>query len=146
MNRKEFIRLSCLTCIGGAIGMSLLQSCSSQNMVKGNLTDSGITIPLQSFLKNSKEPKSFKNYLVVTNPQLQNPICVFRLADGEYSAVLMKCTHQGAELQVFGDMLQCPAHGSEFNKKGEVVNGPARRTLRKFPVHTSENEIYITLT
>ena len=47
-------------------------------------------------LRNGGLPENF----IVNNPQLKYPICVYRLGDGNYSALLMKCTHQGAELQV----------------------------------------------
>jgi Rieske Fe-S protein len=57
----------------------------------------------------------------------------------------MRCTHQGAELQVFGDKLQCPAHGSEFSSKGAVQNGPADNTLRTFPVTIEKNQLKISL-
>jgi Rieske Fe-S protein len=57
----------------------------------------------------------------------------------------MRCTHQGTELQVFGDKLQCPAHGSEFNSKGGVQNGPADTTLRTFPVEIKNNLLHISL-
>jgi len=57
----------------------------------------------------------------------------------------MKCTHQGAELQASGDVLQCPAHGSEFNNKGLVKTGPADTNLRTFPVVVNNNELFIDL-
>ncbi len=57
----------------------------------------------------------------------------------------MKCTHQGTELQVFGDKLQCPAHGSAFNYRGKVENGPANTSLRTFPVTIHNNELKISL-
>ena len=46
----------------------------------------------------------------------------------------MKCTHQGAELQASGDVLQCPAHGSEFNNQGTGNQWPGRMTISEhFP-------------
>ena len=57
----------------------------------------------------------------------------------------MQCTHQGAELQVFGDKLQCPAHGSEFTNKGIVQSGPAETKLRSFPVIIEANQLKISL-
>jgi len=57
----------------------------------------------------------------------------------------MQCSHQGAELQASGDFLQCPAHGSEFDKKGVVTNGPANNNLRTFPVRANANELFIDL-
>jgi Rieske Fe-S protein len=57
----------------------------------------------------------------------------------------MQCTHQGAELQAFGDKLQCPAHGSEFSNRGQVESGPATAPLRTFPVSADNNELKISL-
>jgi Rieske Fe-S protein len=57
----------------------------------------------------------------------------------------MKCTHQGTELQVFGDRLQCPAHGSEFTLDGNVKNGPADTALRTFPVIKENKTLKIDL-
>lgn len=57
----------------------------------------------------------------------------------------MQCTHQGAELQVFGDKLQCPAHGSEFSNKGSLENGPADRNLRNFPIIIDNGTLKISL-
>ena len=57
----------------------------------------------------------------------------------------MQCTHQGAELQVYGDRLQCPAHGSEFNSKGLVTNGPAMSPLKSFLVEVQNQSLKIKL-
>ena len=57
----------------------------------------------------------------------------------------MQCAHQGAELQASGDVLTCPAHGSEFNNKGVVTNGPASRNLRTFPVTITDNVLFIDM-
>ena len=41
----------------------------------------------------------------------------FVLIDRQFTAIWMECSHQGTRLQVYGDVLQCPAHGSEFSNK-----------------------------
>lgn len=89
--------------------------------------------------------KKYLKYVVVHNDKLEYPVCVYRFSEDEYKALLMKCTHQGTELQVFGDRLQCPAHGSEFNNTGEVQNGPADTALRTFPVSVGPGSIKIKL-
>jgi Rieske Fe-S protein len=70
---------------------------------------------------------------------------VYRFSETEYSAVLMKCTHQGSELQASGDHLHCPAHGSEFSNKGMVAQGPAEKNLRSFKVTADSQKIFIDL-
>ena len=70
---------------------------------------------------------------------------MFRFSDTEYSALLMKCTHQGNELSASGDHLTCSAHGSEFTNMGAVAQGPAERTLRQFKVSVDPEKILIDL-
>jgi len=88
---------------------------------------------------------AYNKYIVVQQEQLKYPICVYRFSQNEYSAVLMRCTHQGAELQVFGDKLECPAHGSTFSNTGQVKNGPADTNLRTFPVIVQNDQLLISL-
>jgi len=108
----------------------------------GTIDHSDLVIPESSFLMDKG---GFRKYVVVENDQLKFPICLYRTNEIEYSALSMRCPHQGAELQVFGDRLQCPAHGSEFNKNGVVQNGPADTNLRTFPVTIQNNQIHISL-
>jgi nitrite reductase/ring-hydroxylating ferredoxin subunit len=142
MERKEFIKACGFACMGGALFASILESCSSAKVVSGAISDTDMVVPVSSFQTSDN---SFKKYIVIHNEKLSYPICVYRFNENTYSALFMKCPHQGAELQVFGDRLQCPAHGSEFNDKGVVENGPADTNLRTFPVTIQKDQIYISL-
>jgi nitrite reductase/ring-hydroxylating ferredoxin subunit len=142
MQRKEFIKACGFACMGGTLFASILQSCSSIKSVSGTISDSDLVVPISSFQINEN---SYKKYIVVHNEKLNYPICVYRFNENQYSALLMRCPHQGAELQVFGDRLQCPAHGSEFTDKGIVENGPADTNLRTFLVTIQKNQINISL-
>lgn len=143
MYRKDFIKNCGFACLGGSLMTTILQGCTTSRNVTGLLTGGELSIPLSKF-DNDKGP-SYHSYVVVQHDAMQYPICVFRLAENEFVALLMQCTHQGAELQVFGDKLQCPAHGSEFTRRGEVQNGPADRHLRTLPVYIANNQIKISL-
>ena len=57
----------------------------------------------------------------------------------------MKCTHQGTELQAAGDHLHCSGHGSEFDNRGKVSQGPAEQQLRTFKVIVNEDKLLIEL-
>ena len=142
MKRREFIATGCVGCLSGGLIVSLLESCSSTKMITASIIDSDMIVPLTAF-DTKKAAK--KRYLVLQNDILQYPICVYRNDDGKYEALFMKCTHQGTELQVFGDKLQCPAHGSEFNSHGKVENGPANASLRTFPVTITNDQLLISL-
>jgi nitrite reductase/ring-hydroxylating ferredoxin subunit len=142
MERKTFLKTCGLACVTGAFLTPLLQGCSNLKMVSGTISDSDLLVPLSSF---QMEGEKFRNHIVVSNDSLKYPICVYRFGEDQYTALLMRCTHQGTELQVFGDRLQCPAHGSEFSNKGIVQNGPADTNLRTFPVTRHNTQLYISL-
>src|SRR3982751_420918 len=143
MERKEFIKACGYACVGSTAIPALLQSCTGSKIINGKIVESDIIIPLSDF-QNSKRNNFFKKYIVVQNDLLQYPICVYRLSENEYTALWMSCTHQGSELQVFGDTLQCPAHGSEFSNRGDIQNGPADKSLRIFPVKVETNQLLIS--
>ncbi len=120
---------------------TLMQSCKSVKYVSGNMEANGISVDLNDFATKSGQ----RPYLIVQHPDLQYPICVYNTGSNNYSALLMRCTHQGAELQVSGDQLTCPAHGSTFDQHGKVMQAPATEDLRTFPVSVTNNSLFIDL-
>lgn len=145
MNRKEFIVNSCAACLSAAFLGGMLSSCSSTRYINGKLNKDGLLLDRDEFVVNRKGTQQYRSFIIVRNEALQYPICVYRFSDTDYSALWMRCSHQGAELQAAGDFLQCPAHGSEFNNKGKVKAGPADKDLRAFPVTLQGNELFIDL-
>ncbi|HRN47273.1 Rieske 2Fe-2S domain-containing protein [Agriterribacter sp.] len=145
MTRKDFIVNACTACMSATAISSLLPSCTFTRYTSGNLAKDGLTVNKDEFMIRQKGNTAYRSFIIVRNDALQYPICVYRFNEQEYSALWMKCTHQGTELQASGDFLQCPAHGSEFNNKGQVTNGPADNGLRTFPVIITNNELFIDL-
>ena len=123
----------------------MVSSCVSTKYVSGKVAKDGITIDKDDFKIKQKGGTAYSSFVIVRNEILKYPICIYRINDDEYTALWMRCTHQGTELQASGDVLQCSAHGSEFNSKGQVRNGPANTALRTFPVTVTNNEIFIDL-
>lgn len=145
MDRKTFIKSCGMACIGGGAIVAFLQSCGVSKTITGAISDSNLLVALSDFETKAGNEIHYKKYVVVNNDTLKFPICVYRHDANQYTALWMQCTHQGAELQVFGDKLQCPAHGSEFNNKGEVTNSPANQNLRSFPIIIENNQLKISL-
>ncbi len=145
MNRRDFIKNSCTACLSVTVLSSLASSCTSIRYTGGKLGKDGITLNKAEFKIKQKGSIAYSSFIIVRNDALKYPICVYRYNDTEYTALWMKCTHQGAELQALGDVLHCPAHGSEFNNKGQVINGPADSNLRAFPVAVNNDELFIDL-
>ncbi len=145
MTRKDFIANACTLCLSATAISTLLPACSATRYISGNLGKDGLTVLKDEFLIKQKGSTAYRSFIIIRNDALQYPICVYRFNDQEYSALWMRCTHQGSELQASGDFLQCPAHGSEFNNKGLVTSGPADNSLRTFPVTITNTELFIDL-
>lgn len=141
MDRKTFIKKCFLACLGTSTAFSLLNSCTVHNRILGEIEGEYLTLSLNNF----EQKNAFKKHIIVEHPLLNYPIVVYRLSANDYKALLMKCTHQGAELQIFGDVLECPAHGSEFDRLGHVLNGPADQNLHSFPTQIFNNQLKIKL-
>lgn len=145
MNRRSFVKQTCITCVSGGLIPFLISSCQSTHYASGVINSTGINVPKSEFIYMKKDQMLTRQYIIVQNNKLEFPIYVYRFSDSEYSALWMKCTHQGAELQALGDTLHCPGHGSEFTNKGAVRNGPAEKNLRSFPVIVQSETITIDL-
>ena len=145
MDRRRFLKNSCSACLSATVLASMITSCTSTRYISGTLGKDGLVLDINEFVNKQKGNTGYHSFIVVRNDALQYPICVYRFDENNYSALWMSCTHQGAELQASGDRLQCPAHGSEFDNKGNVRTGPADRTLRNFPVTILNNQLFIDL-
>ncbi|MXV15923.1 ubiquinol-cytochrome c reductase iron-sulfur subunit [Hufsiella ginkgonis] len=146
MNRRDFITKTCTACIAAGFLGGIISSCNTSRYIAGLLVKDGLVVDPANFRNGKKGGDHFHPYLVVRNSALKFPICLYRFSRTQYVALWMQCTHQGAELQVFGDSLQCPAHGSEFDNRGSVSSGPANRQLLNFPVIVQDDaQLFIDL-
>jgi Rieske Fe-S protein len=145
MKRREFLSNSCSVCLGMVGLTAVLPACSATRYIPGKFNNDGLLIEVEDFKTKKNGKTVYRPYLVVRNEELKFPICVYRFGEEDYSALWMECAHQGAEVQVAGTHLQCPAHGSEYDNRGRVTNGPAETGLRTFPVTVSNNQLFIDL-
>jgi len=59
---------------------------------------------------------------------------LYVLADGEggYVAVSPICKHRGCTVDVAGERLECPCHGSQYARDGSVLRGPTQEPLDRY--------------
>jgi len=145
MDRREFIKNSCTACLSATVIGTAVSSCTATRYISGTLGKDGLFLDTNEFVTKQNGKTVYRSFVIIRNDALQYPVCVYRLNDNEYSALWMRCTHQGTELQASGDRLQCTAHGSEFDNKGSVKTGPADSSLRSFPVAVSNNQLFIDM-
>jgi len=146
MERRTFIRsCSCLAVGLPIIGMGL-QGCGALHYATFTFAENQFVVPKSEFVQVKKDKERHLDVVLLKTEASSFPICLSKLENDTYSAVLMECTHQGCELKVAGSVYSCPCHGSEFSKTGTVLNGPAETDLRKFPTRTDNENIYISFT
>ena len=60
-------------------------------------------------------------------------------------ALYRKCVHLGCVVpwNEQEDQFHCPCHGSLYNRKGEVLGGPAPRPLDIFPITEEEGSLVV---
>lgn len=145
MDRKSFIKNCGLACLSLTSIGTLLQGCAGNYIITLPINEERIIVPMHHFEFTEDNKKTYRQHIIVKSDQLQFPICIYRFSEKEYTAIYMRCTHQGAELRAYGDTLVCYAHGSEFDSKGNVQNPPANKPLVTFPIITNDSELIISL-
>lgn len=146
MTRQEFLKL----CGGGCLAVVAMTALGGvANAATGfplQDEENKIAIEKSKFEKKKKgDEVVYRKYIKISPEGSEFPIVIYRFDENDYAALLLKCTHRGAELNINGDTVSCPAHDSEFNRKGEVLNGPADEPLKTFAVTSDEQFIYVNL-
>jgi Rieske Fe-S protein len=61
-----------------------------------------------------------------------------------YTALDLRCTHEGERVKQEGDLWSCPRHGATFGLAGDLKIGPANTPLRKLAVKVQAKKITIS--
>jgi len=91
---------------------------------------------------------------LITRTIMNEPIVIYRKADGGLAAIEDRCAHRFAPLSmgkiVGGDRIQCPYHGLEYDGSGACVhnphgskNIPPRARVKSYPVVEKHKAIWI---
>ena len=138
MNRRNFIKQTCGACLavsGMSVVSTLFSSCSTINVYKTAIQTNTIEIPVSELLPE-------ENAKIIRTDAKHRDILLVRKPDNTFHALLMQCTHFDNALVANKKGLICNMHGSGFSFDGDVKNGPASRSLKKYPV-TIQNEKFI---
>lgn len=146
MRRKSFLKVCALQCLAGSALLTSLQNCSSTQSIAVTHSDNQLTVPISAFAIEKNGDIKYKHVIVVRHEKLDFPVAIYRTNTTDYRAFMLRCTHQGSELNVYGDLISCSAHGSEFDNMGNVMQGPAEQRLKQYAVRATSDNLYIPLT
>ena len=72
-------------------------------------------------------------------------LLVVHTAQSTFTALAAICTHEACTILGFdGSTFVCPCHGSEFNRSGRVLKGPASASLRQSTTQFTNNVLTIS--
>ena len=135
--RREFLKNSGLVtgavCCGGVV---MLSGCKSLETIP--------YVEKEGKMMVAKSDFGEKRFAIIKVKGLGDPIYISQNNQGDYHAVLMRCTHKNCRLKPVGRALECGCHGSVFDRDGMVLEGPAKDPLRKFKVEEDESNVYIS--
>ncbi len=137
MERRAFLKAGCKLCGIAGIGLALsaFSSCAPMPLYKTSAAESKVQIPLSLFDKS--------NLQIIRIADYPYDIAVRKNADGNFKALLMRCTHADNQLMSTGKGFLCTSHGSNFDSEGLVTKGPAERTLKSFT--TEINNVFLVI-
>lgn len=136
MKRKEFIRLISAGAVCSGLA-PLVQGCITYRYADATVEKDKVIVSKAAFQDD--------NFVLIRNPQSKSPIYLHRNSEDDVIALLMECTHKQCTVNPAGNRLSCPCHGSQFDSRGKVLKGPARKDLSRYETETSEDEIFIQL-
>src|ERR1035437_5204943 len=143
LNRRKFV----LAAGNGAIAIAALGSI-------------GVTLDFLAPKVLLELPKRFVIGMLATMQphsvtfDAEHRLIVFRDKQGYVYAISAVCTHLGCivewkETGIPGHpegVIACPCHGSVFSKTGDVIRGPAPRSLDRFKMYLEEDRVIVDMT
>lgn len=139
MERRDFLRVSCLGCAQMTIGTGLLSltGCATLPLVKVESDGRRLQVPTSAFAESSS--------VIARTPKLSYDVLVVKLPGGEARALYLRCTHEDQPITATASGLHCPSHGSRFAMDGSVEEGPATVPLETFTVRQEADHYIVQL-
>ena len=136
--RRKFIsNATCVSCSVVLLGITgSLASCSPVKVFMSvGKSETSVNVPLSAF--------KGATYQVIARKGEAN-VFIKKVADNEFQAFSMRCTHKGTKLKVDDNkILRCPLHGSQFDFGGKVLRGPAESPLKSYKTEVNDQEVTV---
>ena len=135
MGRREFVERS----LGAVIAASVLGGCASLVTRTVSPVDGALRLALVHYPELTAESGSLK----VVPKGASDPIYVLALGNRRFAALSPICTHLGCTVEIEESRLVCPCHGSNYDREGRVLRGPAEHPLARYPAELTVDEVLV---
>src|SRR6185436_18597622 len=135
MNRRRFIATCACACAASGV------ACASLATRPVSAVNGVVRLDLTA---HPELAQPFGSVKILPDGE-RDPLVVLALGDNRFSVVSPICTHRGCTVDVQGQHLVCPCHGSTYDRSGAVLRGPAERPLRRYTVRSDVGGLEISL-
>lgn len=116
--------------VGGGVGLVLTGCAGSAEPweVKAVPVESGM---VEIDIKDHPELLTSGGLLALRPGRSRKPVLVQRLENDAVRVLSLRCSHLGCTVRWDNEaqVLRCPCHGSRFDDRGAVLEGPAKEAL-----------------
>jgi Rieske Fe-S protein len=140
LERRKFLTSACKACLlaGAGFFISDLTACGpSAKIIQLPIIQDTVRFPVTSFATESIQ--------LIRPSGWYFDIAVRKTGTNQFEALLLECTHQQNQLIASDNGYKCNLHGSQFNLDGQVVKGPAERSLKHFSTSLDQGQVVIQL-
>lgn len=130
LNRRRFLKQTGLAA-GSLVLAGVNMACAVSGAPVRQVEISGSLIRFDTAVPELTKPG---DAVALDSMLLEFPVLLIRRDDGRFTALSSQCTHLGCTVRKEPTLLRCPCHDSAFDLSGAVVNGPAARPLKEYPV------------
>jgi Rieske Fe-S protein len=134
LRRREFLGLCACVAAGSVFG-----ACASVLVRQVPVANGRVELPLVQYPELSQAGAALQ---IMPEGQTQ-PLIVIVDANGQHSVVSSECTHKGCTVEVQGERIVCPCHGSTYDRRGDVLKGPAQRSLRRYQSRLTNDGVLV---
>ena len=135
IGRREFVERS----LGAVIAASVLGGCASLVTRTVTPVDGALRLALVHYPELTADAGSLK----VVAKGAADPIYVLALGNRRFAALSPICTHLGCTVEIEESRLVCPCHGSNYDREGRVLRGPAEHPLARYPVELAADDVLV---
>lgn len=135
MGRREFVERS----LGAVFAASVFGGCASLMTRTVAPIDGALRLALVHYPELTTDGGSLK----VIPKGAPDPIYVLALGNRRFAAVSPICTHLGCTVEIEESRLVCPCHGSNYDREGRVLRGPAEHPLARYPVEVTADDVLV---